>query len=216
MPKQDHVNFVGVTGLPGSGKGSFINLLRQRLADFRVATRYYSLSDELRAEARRRGLPVTRPVLRAIGNELRAGRGSGVLGEMVAHSALQELESSPVSSPLVVVIDAIRNPEEVRALQNALSPAFTLVAVDAPLDLLVERIVARARDDETAEVMQQKQAARQMIMGESGRGEPMHGHQINATMEMAGITIDNSGDMAFLEIQVASFAEQLVASLSHS
>lgn len=214
MLNQEHIQFIGVTGLPGSGKGSFIDSLRRMMAEHHIATRYYSLSDELRAEARRRGLPVSRPVLRDIGNELRAGRGSGVLGGVIARKALEELASTPVSGPLVVVIDAIRNPEEVRALHKALAPAFMLVAVDAPIELLIERIAARARDDEATEVMQQKLAARQMILGESGRGEPAHGHQISATMEMAGISIDNSRDMAYLEMQVASFADQIVTSFS--
>ncbi|MDX1522513.1 MAG: hypothetical protein R3264_12875, partial [Anaerolineae bacterium] len=92
--------------------------------------------------------------------------------------------------------------------------SFTLVAVEAPIETLVERIAARARADEAQEVMQQKQVARQMILGESGRGEPAHGHHINATMELANVAIDNSGDMAYLETQVASFAAQLVSAFN--
>ncbi len=211
MPDQEMIQFVGVTGLPGSGKGSFIDLMRRLLAEKEIATRYYSLSDELRAEARRRGLPVERPVLRAIGNELRAAQGSGVLGAMVGQKALQEIANHPLAQPLVVVIDAIRNPEEVRALQKALAPAFTLVAIEAPIDMLIERIAARARADEATEVMQQKQAARQMILGESGRGEPAHGHHIQDTMAMADVHVDNSSDLTALETQAASFVKYLLA-----
>ena len=42
---------------------------------------YYSLSDELRAEVRFRGLSVDRDVLRSMGHELRLKHGSGVLSE---------------------------------------------------------------------------------------------------------------------------------------
>jgi dephospho-CoA kinase len=212
LTEHDRIQFVGVTGLPGSGKGAFIDLMSRHLAEQAVITRYYSLSDELRAEARRRDLPVERPVLRSIGNELRAAQGSGVLGTMVARKALQEITDHPVKKPLVVVIDAIRNPEEVRALQKTLGAAFTLVAIEAPIDTLIERIAARAREDEAAAVMQQQEVARQMILGESGRGEPAHGHQIAGTMALADIHVDNSGDMAALETQANSLVAQLLTS----
>ena len=204
------MRYVGLTGLPGSGKGAFVDLLSQLLGEINIQTEYYSLSDELREEARQRGLPVTRPVLRQIANELRAADGSGVLAMRVVRKAQEGVVDDPAGAPVVIFIDAIRNPEEVRTLQQALGEQFTLVAVEAPIDLLVARIAARARADEAAEVMQQQEAARQMILGESGRGEPAHGHNISQCIALADCHIDNSGDLADLQAQARLFIADYV------
>lgn len=199
------LRFVGVTGLPGSGKGAFIELLRPMLESHGVATRYYSLSDELRDEARRRALEVSRPVLRAIANELRLVHGSGVLSLLVVNKVRHDLGLIPAGQPLVVIIDAIRNPEEVAFLQRELAPQFDLVAVDAPLDTLVNRIAARARYDEPDEFVRQKEAARRMILGEAGKDEPAHGHDIVTCMGMADWKVDNSTSLAVLSQETEAY-----------
>lgn len=198
MDLEQVLRFVGVTGLPGSGKGAFIELLRPMLEARGVATRYYSLSDELRDEARRRGVTVSRPTLRAIANELRLEHGSGVLSLLVVNKIRQDLGRLPDDFPVVVIIDAIRNPEEVAFLQRELASQFDLVAVEAPLEILVNRIAARARFDEPDEFVRQKDAARRMILGEAGQDEPAHGHDIKTCIDMADWKLDNSTSLAVL------------------
>jgi len=205
------LKYVGVTGLPGSGKGAFIAELDRQLVEANVYLHYWSLSDELREEARRRGEPISRPALRRIANELRKKEGAGVLAIRVSAKAQQMAEDSAGQGKIVVVVDAIRNPEEVRALQRALAPAFTLVAVEAPMEQLVARIAARARADETAEVVGQEAKARQMILGEAGEGEPAHGHNIKACMAMADHHLDNSGSLADLAAETSRFVESLLS-----
>ena len=198
MNLEQVLRFVWVTGLPGSGKGAFIELLRPMLEARGIATRYYSLSDELRDEARRRGVAVSRPTLRAIANELRLEHGSGVLSLLVVTKMRQEISPLPDDLPLVAIVDAIRNPEEVTYLQRELAPCFDLVAVEAPLEILVNRIAARARFDEPDEFVRQKDAARKMILGEAGKDEPAHGHDIQTCIDMADWKIDNSTSLAVL------------------
>ncbi|MDX1662244.1 MAG: AAA family ATPase [Candidatus Promineifilaceae bacterium] len=202
--------FVGVTGLPGAGKGEFVNILRRMLTRRGIETRYYSLSDELRTEARRRGLTVARPVLRTIANQLRLEEGSGVLSLMVVRHLRQDLNEIAIEKRLVVIIDAIRNPEEVLALRRQLRKELVLVAVEAPLEVLVQRIAARARFDEPEEFVSQKAAARKMILGESGKGEPTHGHNIAECMAMADWRIDNSRSLADLQQQTAHFVREMI------
>jgi len=207
---EEVLRFVGVTGLPGAGKGAFVNLLRPLLAQSGIETRYYSLSDELRAEARRRGRDIARPVLRAIANELRLQHGSGVLSKLVINKMREELEPLPGDTPLVVIIDAIRNPEEVKVLRQELGTCFTLAGVEAPLELLIDRIASRARFDEPEEFVQQKEAARRMILGESGRDEPAHGHNITQCVAMADYHIDNSQSLETLAANTMRFIEAAI------
>jgi dephospho-CoA kinase len=205
--------FIGVTGLPGAGKGAFIDLLRPMLAERAVQTRYYSLSDELRAEARRRGLEITRHVLRDIANELREEEGSGVLSIMVLRKIREDLAALPDEQQrMAVIIDSIRNPEEVTTLRQELGQAYSLVGVEAPLEILVERISRRARYDEPDEFVEQKEAARRMILGEAGQNEPLHGHNISRCVAMADWRIDNSRSMDALAEETRRFVHALVGS----
>lgn len=210
MEKEDIIRFVGVTGLPGAGKGAFVDLLRPLLAEQDVDMRYYSLSDELRAEARRRGLAVERPILRSIANELRLEQGSGVLSKLVVRQIREDLQLLQIHGTLVVIIDAIRNPEEVHVLRRELSPRFTLVGVEAPLDVLVNRIASRARYDEPEEFVQERAAALKMILGESGKDEPAHGHNIAACVAEADWRVDNSGSLQDLRAATQHFVDALI------
>ena len=214
MKQSDVLRFVGVTGLPAAGKGAFVNLLRSLLAERGVESRYYSLSDELRIEARRRGRPVERRVLRAIANELRLEHGSGVLSRMVTAKLRQELAALPAERPLVVIVDAIRNPEEVEVLRRELGHAFVLVGVEAPLDVLLERIAARARADEPEEFVRQKEAARKMILGEFGKNEPAHGHNIADCVAMADWRVDNSTSLEALAAATTNFIDNMIPVLA--
>jgi len=210
LEQDDVLRFIGVTGLPGAGKGAFIDLLKPRLGGRGIETRCYSLSDVLRGEARSRGLTVERPVLRRIANELRREQGSGVLSLMVVRQVRRELADVAPGTPLVVIVDAIRNPEEVSALRQALGEKFVLVAVEAPLELLVERIAARARYDEPDEFVGRKEAARQMILGESGKDEPAHGHNIARCVAMADWRVDNSQSIDELAAQIDNLIEEIL------
>jgi dephospho-CoA kinase len=203
--------YIGVTGLPGAGKGAFIDLLRPMLAERAIQTRYYSLSDVLRAEAGRRGLSITRHVLRDIANDLRQREGSGVLSLMVLRKIRDELAAQTAESEqTAIIIDSIRNPEEVTALRQQLGERFSLVGIEAPLEILVERIARRARYDEPDEFVEQKEAARRMILGEAGQNEPDHGHNINRCVAMADWRIDNSRSMDALAEETQRLVSAMV------
>ena len=210
LKEENVLRFVGVTGLPAAGKGAFIEIFRSLLHEQQIETRYYSLSDELRAEARRRGQTVERPVLRQIANQLRLEQGSGVLSLLVSRKLKQEVATLPAGTRLVAIVDAIRNPEEVAVLRQELGSRFVLVGVEAPLELLVTRIAARARFDEPEAFVKQKEAARRMIQGESGQGEPAHGHNISQCVAQADWRIDNSASLQALTTQAQRFVDEMV------
>lgn len=215
MEIEGNVRFVGVTGLPGAGKGAFVDLLRPLLAQQGIATRYYSLSDELREEARRRNLAVERPVLRAIANELRLEHGAGVLSLLVTNKIREDMRTLQAAENLVVIVDAIRNPEEVHVLRRELGPRFTLVGVEAPLEILINRIAARARFDEPEEFVKKKEAARKMILGESGKDEPTHGHNIAECVASADWHVDNSGTLRDLADATRQFIDSVILVAVH-
>jgi dCMP deaminase len=122
---------IGLTGPNGSGKGVLAEFLVQRSFVYR------SLSDVIREELARRGLPVTRDNLVRVGTELRSAHGPAVLAERVLGSLEPDRN---------YVIDSIRHPAEVEALRRGGN--FTLLQVDAPPRVRFDRLKARGRESD--------------------------------------------------------------------
>lgn len=199
--------YVGVTGLPGSGKDEFISFLSKIINKDNINFLYYSLSDELREEVRKRELPMMRSVLRETALDLRIKYGRGVLAKLIIQKILKELNESKDPN-IVVIIDAIRNPEEVSAFRREMKLKFSLVALHAPIELLVDRLSRRARYDEDKEVIKEKDKARMMLIRELGKGEPYHGHNINECISDADYVIDNSGTIEEFYRKTIEFAKK--------
>jgi dephospho-CoA kinase len=180
-------------------------LLEEELGHRGISYNYQSLSDELRAEARFRSLAPDRDVLRELGHELRLKHGSDVLSQRVldriAFDARQGLQHA------VTLVDAIRNPAEVRLLRDSLGADFVLVAIEAPVETIIDRIRARARG---GDIVDDDELARQVLAAEMGWNEPEHGHNIAECMAMADIHIDNAGPMPELHAAVARFVDEQV------
>lgn len=168
-----------------------------------MAHAYHSLSDELRAEVRFRGLPVERDVLRSMGHELRLKHGSGILSQRVLDHIAYDLRQG-IQSP-VTVVDAIRNPAEVRVLRDSLGPDFVLVAIEAPVEAIIARIRARAR---AGDVIDDDALTKQVLAAEMGVNEPEHGHNIADCIAMADVHIDNSGSEERLRQAVRTFVDE--------
>ena len=122
---------IGVTGKNGSGKGTVVeHLLNKGFAQL-------SLSDEIRYEAKKRGIELARPELQRLGIIMRQEEGSNVL----AKRALSKAEPGKN-----YVVDSIRNPAEVAELKK--SPDFFLIAIDAPAQIRFEWLRKRNRESD--------------------------------------------------------------------
>jgi dCMP deaminase len=164
---------IGLTGKNGSGKTAVSDYLQSR------GFEYYSLSDEIRNEVRRRGEEITRNVLIKIGNELREKFGPGVLAERVM---------SCLENDRNYVVDSIRNPHEVEALRHR--PDFTLLALEADETIRFDRSRRRGREG-AAGTLQQfiEEEARELHSSNPAS------QQLQATRAMADLAVVNNGTM---------------------
>jgi dCMP deaminase len=198
--------FIGLTGYLGSGKGEVIELLRKR--GYAVT----SLSDAVREEATRRGLPHTREHLQRVGNELRDAHGAGVLGrkiretieaETARRSASEEqgglAHRSPANAGRRWVIDGIRNPGEWEEL-SVLSD-FQMVGVTASPETIVQRITERNREGAPLS----REEILEKIRRERGVGEPPEGQQVQRCLDRADYLIVNEGTLEDLERKLLHF-----------
>jgi len=170
---------VGLTGPNAAGKGETARYLVSR------GLAYHSLSDIIREEAERRGLPPTRENLIEIGNDLRRKSGPGALAEQT----LARLGGRDV-------VDSIRNPAEIETLRR--DPAFVLMMVDAPLEIRFARSRDRARpgDGTTLEEFARRE--------ERERSADPVAQQLHLAAKSADLVADNSGTLAELHFRIES------------
>lgn len=209
-PRKRGICYIGLTGLPSSGKGEFVTILKKMLNDKNIIFTYYSLSNELRKEARKRGLTIKRDVLHNLGNEIRSQHGNGILSLKLCKKISKELTQVVNTDRMVIIIDGIRNPEEVLVFRKEFGDSFSLIAIKVPIVEVLKRLSNRSRQDENTKVLKHKNAAFQMVIRESGEGEPSHGININECMTMAEYAIDNSMNREHLTQQVEELYESLI------
>jgi dephospho-CoA kinase len=139
----------------------------------------HSLSDVVREEALRLGLPPERGHLIEIGNRLRAEHGTGVLAARI----LPRLGGRDV-------VDSIRNPAEVAVLRDL--PGFVLLGVGASAPVRFRRSLARGRPGDPGTV--EEFAARER---QENTVDPV-AQQLDATFRLADHVIDNDRDLPAL------------------
>jgi dephospho-CoA kinase len=164
------IKFIGLTGLNCSGKGVASEVLIEK------GYSYFSLSDEVREEAARRGLDPGRDNLTAIGNDLREKEGPGTLAKRILPR---------LSAP--AVIDSIRNPEEINVLRD--TGDFVLIAVTAPAEIRFRRMLERGRGGDAATFETFLEHEEREKSGSASR------QQLHTCLEMADITIENGNGL---------------------
>ena len=181
---------IGLTGPMGSGKGEVVKILEAH------GFRYITLSQFVRAEAEARGAAMERAVLQGIGNDLRAEYGAGVLGLKA-----KEMILAHADSPWCV--DGIRNPAEIKELRQL--DNFHLLAVVAPEEVLISRILNRGRasDPTTAD------AIRQRLDQELSGAELLTGQRVDLCIAEADKTYHNVGSLTDLQSVVEDWLRLL-------
>lgn len=174
---------IGVSGTFGSGKDVLAELLEREYEFTHVST-----SDLVREEAMRRYGQIERPILRKTAEECRQQNGAGYFVQL------------GLDRPRPLVFSGIRSLGEMKAIKQA---GGVMVFIDAPLEVRYERMVGRARDDESkislAEFKEREE--KELYSGPSDAD-----FNIRAIGEQADIVLDNS---ATLEL----FSENAIAAL---
>ena len=201
---------IGLTGVPCVGKGVVKDCLTAWCAARGLRLSHLSFSDEIRAEAKARGLTaeaLDREQLRAIVTEMRAKEGAGVLA---ARLIGRIRETAPAERAQVYVVEAVRHPDEIGELRRAFGEAFRLVAITADLERVAEWMLARRRPDEARGVLASKEAAVSLLEKElRGRGDLAV--DVAACIEAADCVIENDGTLDDLARKTEELARRLIA-----
>ena len=205
---------VGLTGVLGSGKGSVADTLSTLARERGLKVAYYSLSDEIRSEVKRRGIELEREALKRTANEFRSKFGNGIWARMVASKIKQEHVTPTQDSQMLIIIDAIRNIGEVQELRLQFGNQFRLLAVTAPRQVMQENLLRRRRQDESKQALSNEGDLGRLIDTEMGVGEPDFGHNVAACIEAADwCPIQNDGTLEDLKKKATLLAQQHILPL---
>ncbi|KYK27221.1 hypothetical protein AYK26_04120 [Euryarchaeota archaeon SM23-78] len=164
---------IGLTSFIGAGKTTVCDYLVDKKGFI-----FYSLSDVIRDEIKSRGLEITRERLQQVGTELRKKYGNAVLAKKI----IKKLEPAKA-----YVIDSIRNPAEVEALRKL--KGFTLVFIDAPIEVRFERIKARKREQDPLTLEEFKKAEEKELKSQDSASQ-----QLLKCRDMAEFVIHNDSN----------------------
>lgn len=125
---------IGLTGMPGAGKSVVVNAAKELSYDVIV------MGDEVREEARKRGLKPTPENLGKIMLELRRTEGETV----IAKRCIPKIKTSVKGK---IIIDGVRSLKEVEEFKKHF-PRFSLIAVFASPKTRFKRLYNRGRSDD--------------------------------------------------------------------
>jgi dephospho-CoA kinase len=162
------MKLIAFVGMPASGKSEASAVARS----LRIPV--VNMGDEVREEVKRRGLPPTDENIGGTGTALRRDEGMAAIAKRCVPGILAQRGD-------VVVVDGIRNIEEVNYFKKQFGDDFKLIAINVPFDLRFERIKKRARSDDMSVIEELKK-----------RDEREKGWGLEKAMDMSDITLNNT------------------------
>lgn len=125
-----------VTGMPGSGKSTAVEIARAR------GIPIYRMGDAVWAEVRSRGLRLENEVVGKVANEMRKTHGPGIWAERTVE---QVRKGRPAQ---LIIIDGCRSQAEVDVFRKEFGDDLLLVVIEATQRTRFKRLKARARVDD--------------------------------------------------------------------
>lgn len=179
-------HIIGLVGQSGCGKGTVADILTKQ-----YGAAYSRFSAILGDILTRLHIEHSRDHFIALSNALRGNFGEDVLSYAIEKDAVMS------QSPLVV-IDGIRRPEDIVALEPL--PFFKLVSIDVPAEMRYERM--KKRGEKSGE---QRMTWQEFVAQDHAPTEVT----IPLVMERAWKKLDNSRSAVDLEIQVKAMMAEL-------
>lgn len=171
------MKIIGISGTDGSGKDSLGHILRDEFGWF-----FISVTDLLRDEARKRGMPLSRSTLKLISSEWRAKDGLGVLVD----KALTGYQAQPKEYKGLAMA-SLRNPGEVDRVHDL---DGQVVWLDAPIELRYQRAITRNKGSEDQVTFEEFQAEEAVQMRKTGDETTLN---LSVVKAKADIFITNDG-----------------------
>lgn len=177
------MKIIAFVGMPASGKSEASSVARD------LGINVVNMGDVIREEVMRRGLEPTDANTGGVANDLRDKEGM----DAVAKRCVPKIRDSGSD---VVVVDGVRGISEVHCFKEAFGEDFTLVSIDAPIEVRFERVKSRGRSDDMADIEQLRT-----------RDERELGWGMKEAMDVADVVIENISSLDEFKKRIVQILE---------
>jgi len=177
---------IAFTGMPASGKSEAVQLAKDK------GIPVVRMGDLVWEETKRQGKKLDDKNVGDVANTMRKKYGMDIWAQRTAEKIHM------LKKTAIVVIDGVRNMEEIDYFKQTLGPDFLVVAIDAPDDVRRKRAVARGRTDDSKNLKD---------LEERDKREIRWGLQ--KVIADADIVIPNSGSLDEFKKRVATVLQRL-------
>jgi dephospho-CoA kinase len=131
------MKIIAFTGMPASGKSEAVQLAKDK------GISVIRMGDMVWEETKRQGKPLDDKNVGEIAYSMREKHGMNIWAKRTAEK-IHSLKKSPL-----LVIDGVRNMEEIEYFKKELGRDFLVIAIDAPDELRRKRAISRGRTDDS-------------------------------------------------------------------
>lgn len=172
---------IAFTGMPFSGKSEAVKIAKEK--DVAVVR----MGDMVWRETKKRGMKLTGKNVGFVANEMRDKHGKHVWAEKTVKKIIRNIDSEKI------VVDGVRNLEEVEFFKEKLGDDFLLIAITASDETRYKRAMKRGRKDDIKDIDKIKE-----------RDEREKNWGIQKVIDSADITIDNNKDLESFREKVSN------------
>ena len=134
------MKIIAFTGMPASGKSEAVQLAKDK------GIPVIRMGDLVWEETKRQGKPLNDKNVGSVANSMRKEYGMDIWAKRTVEK-IHSLKKSPH-----LVIDGVRNMEEIEYFKKNLGLDFFVIAIDAPDELRRKRAIARGRTDDSKDL----------------------------------------------------------------
>ncbi len=176
---------IAFTGMPFSGKSEAVVLAQKR------GYIIIRMGDFVWEETKKQGKPLDDSHIGHIATQMREKYGKDIW----AQKTIEKIHM--LKSTSIVIIDGIRNPEEVKRLKKDLSHDFILVAIQASTRIRHRRAFDRKRVDDAMDLDKIKK-----------RDEREKSWGLDTVINNADVTITNDADLSTFQQKIINFFDE--------
>jgi dephospho-CoA kinase len=180
------MKIIAFTGMPASGKSEAVQIAKQK------GIPVVRMGDLVWEETKQQGKPLTDKNVGSVATQMRKDHGMDIW----AKRTVEKIHSMKTTSHLV--IDGVRNMEEIEFFKRTLGLDFFIVAIDAPDALRRKRAVTRGRTDDSKDLKDlEERDKREITWG------------LQKVIADADIIIPNHGSLKEFQKQILELFEEL-------
>jgi dephospho-CoA kinase len=131
------MKIIAFTGMPASGKSEAVQLAKDK------GIPVIRMGDMVWEETKRQGKPLDDKNVGDVAHSMREKNGMDIWAKRTVEK-IHSLKKSPL-----LVIDGVRNMEEIEYFKKELGRDFLVIAIDAPDELRRKRAISRGRTDDS-------------------------------------------------------------------